>query len=147
VLALCAFALGTASWLTQRHLAAVEAQANMAAQASSLTLAENGRMKVCNTSSRPVEIRQLGVGYWDLKGHLQTFESSHVLRQGWTVASDSEQNLSWTPADSGQHPGGWDGSVLFYFLDIEQQGKQYILSGTWSDVDHGCLAIAPGQPH
>jgi hypothetical protein len=99
-------------------------------------------MRVCNASAHNVFIRGLAVGYWDARRRLQVFENSHAAQQGWTVAPASEQNLSWNSSGVGTPTSSWDGSVVFYFLRIEQEGKEYILSGTWDDANNGCLAIS-----
>ena len=134
VCAALAFVLGIASWFVQRQVAEVQASVSESAKAANWTLGDNGRLKVCNTAQHPVVIRNLAVGYWDSKRRLSAFESSRVQHGGWTVAPDSEQNLSI--------PGAWDGSVVFYYLHVEQQGKEYLLSVTWQAVAKGCLEIA-----
>ena len=130
-----AFALGIASWFVQRQIADVQASVGESMKAAKWTLADNGRMKVCNNSQHQVLIRDLAVGYWDSARKLTVFESSRAQHGGWTVEPESEQNLS-------SLAGPWDGSVVFYYLHVEQQGKEYLLSGTWQEVPKGCLAIA-----
>jgi serine/threonine protein kinase len=147
VCAVLAFFFGAMSWWTQREIAHLQAITASAADATTAAISENGRMKVCNSSTHMVLIRDLAVAYWSPERRLQVFESSAAVRQGWTVSPSSEQSLSWNPRQSdatnaaGQQPS-WDGSVLFYYLRLEQEGKEYMLSGTWDNAGHGCLAIA-----
>ncbi len=135
VCAALAFALGIASWFVQRQLAEVQATVGESMKTAKWSLADNGRMKVCNNSQHPVIIRDLAVGYWDANRKLTVFESSRAQHGGWTVEPESEQSLS-------SLAGPWNGSVVFYYLHVEQQSKEYLLSGTWQTVPKGCLSIA-----
>jgi serine/threonine protein kinase len=139
-----AFLFGAMSWWTQREIVSAEREGTESGDASMAAIAQNGHMRVCNTSAHNVFIRELAVGYWDAGRRLQVFENSHSAEQGWTVAPASEQNLSWNSSGAGAPTphASWDGSVVFYFLRIEQEGKEYILSGTWDDANKGCLAVS-----
>jgi serine/threonine protein kinase len=152
VLAIAAFVFGLMSWLTQRSLAETQAKMLAVKAEQAAAVGENGRMKVCNPSSLPIQIRQLAIAYWDKNNQLRSFANGADQARGWTVAPNSEQRLSWTPADANssrtnQKIDAWDGSVLFYFLDIEQGDRQYLLSGAWSNALHGCLALVPDTTH
>lgn len=142
VCAALAFIFGAMSWWTQREIVSAETEGTESGDASMAAIAQNGHMRVCNASAHNVFIRGLAVGYWDAGRRLQVFENSHAAQQGWTVAPASEQKLSWNSSGVGTPTSSWDGSVVFYFLRIEQEGKEYILSGTWDDANNGCLAIS-----
>ena len=141
-----AFLFGAMSWRTQLEIARTQTRTTAPADSVMAAIAENSRMKVCNTSAHEVFIRDLAVAYWNAERRLQVFESGHAIQQGWTVAPASEQNLSWNSSgnksgDAASH-SSWDGSVVFYFLRVEQEGKEYVLSGTWARAGHDCLTIS-----
>jgi serine/threonine protein kinase len=138
-IALVACVMGIWTWHTQNQID--ELGDRLGTQAvldpASADLSRNGMFTVCNSSPAQVDIRELAVGYWDQNHKLQIFNSSQYTQEGWKVAPSSSQLFSWPPGQKTV----WDGSVLFYFVRVRQEQKEYVVSGRWDANAQGCLHL------
>jgi serine/threonine protein kinase len=137
VLSLAAFGLGAANWQAQRELDTMAAQSAELASHAEQENPRNGQLKVCNTSSEPLQIRELAAAYMDTASKLRVFNSAEHIREGWSVAPGQAQLLSWRVGSAAD----WDGSVLFYFLKLERNRKEYVIAGKWNGTAQGCLHV------
>jgi serine/threonine protein kinase len=134
--ALLAFTLGVASWQFQGQ---IDRERDLAEQlkmsASDNASLENGTFQVCNSTSESLKIRELAVAYWDSNHKLRVFNSVGYTQDGWLVAPASSQFFSWP---KGQKTV-WDGSVLLYSLKVQEDQKEFIVSGRWDSGNQACL--------
>jgi hypothetical protein len=110
----------------------------------SFSLPPNRKMAVCNHSGEVSAITALTAFYTDSHGKLQIFNSGSNQWHTWAISAGSNQKLNL--AKDGATI--WDGSVVFYAMDIGhsggQQGKTQLLSGTSDDLVSGCISL-PSQ--
>ena len=100
-------------------------------------LLENGVLEIENRSGTPLEIVALTV-CWRAKDGLRTFNSSRFGWPTWTVPAGGRRKLDYV---SGLETK-WDGSVLFYSMSIRQAGREWLVSGPWSEVKGERLRLA-----
>jgi hypothetical protein len=103
----------------------------------SLSLLKNGLFQVCNQSSEAIKITALAVTYRDREDHLKTFNSSFYNWVSWDLVRGARKPLYFERAGEMV----WDGSVLFYAVNLTHKGNDYFIAGAWRDVKDGCLQI------
>jgi hypothetical protein len=101
----------------------------------SLGLLQNGTFQVCNESSDVIKITLLGVTYRDREDKLKTFNKSFYDWEGWDVPRGSRKTFQFKKDGNTV----WDGSVLFYAVNLIHKGNEYFVAGPWRDVKDGCL--------
>jgi serine/threonine protein kinase len=134
---LLAFSLGFANWRAQQSIEALARQRAQQVRSLGSAELENGKLEVCNVSGEPLHIREVAAAYMDSGRHMKVFNSSSNVNDGWEIAPQETQALSW-------HTGSlsdWDGSVLFYFLRMERDRKEFIYAGRWNGATAGCLHV------
>jgi hypothetical protein len=105
------------------------------------SLPANRIMTVCNNSGRDVTISTLTALYIDPRGQLRNFSSASNQWHTWRVPAGSKQKLDLH--DAAQTV--WDGSAIFYAMDVSREGKSQLAAGTSEDFTNGCLAVAPSS--
>lgn len=106
-----------------------------------VSLPTNRRLTVCNNSLEEATVSAVTAFYWDANGKLKNFNSAKNQWHTWRISAGATQPLSLIEANG----AGWDGSVVFYAMDIHRQGKDSLLSGTSEDLKSGCIRAAEGQ--
>jgi serine/threonine protein kinase len=140
VSALLAFGLGVGNWYEQRQIDQLETAADRLNVSSSAgSILQNGQFRVCNASAEGFDIRELAVAYWDSSHNLRVFNSNEYSPSGWKVAPASSQLISWPLGQKNI----WDGSVLLYYVQVQQGQKEFNVSGRWSGGAQGCLQLPP----
>ena len=139
ILALLAAVLGVSDWRIQTQLddirdQAIKIKADEVLPGSSL---QNGVFRVCNSSSEAIDVRQLAAAYWDANHNLRVFNSTAHTEDGWVVAPDSTQTLSWPLGQKSV----WDGSVIFYSAKVQRGRKEFVITGRWDNHTLDCLHL------
>ena len=103
----------------------------------SFSLPLNRKMAVCNETGTGVTISALTAFYIDDDGSLRNYNSASNKWHTWRIAAGSHQMLD----DTGQGGTAWNGSALFYAMDLGGPGESALLSGTSEDLSRGCIAL------
>jgi hypothetical protein len=124
----------------RRASAALELKKSRAATAAldAFALPANRKLAVCNTSGAEATITAVAAFYTDREGVLRNFNSAASQWPTWTVAANATRKIDFSP----RGVQVWDGSVLFYAMDVTVQGQSRLLSGTSDDLKTGCIALA-----
>jgi len=109
-------------------------------QASAPKPVENGTFKLCNETASPVSIKWLAVTYRDAPDSFKTFNSAFVPQKVWSVPARQDMELQYRNGDRRD----WDGSVVFYALELEHQNQMYNVAGAWSALSGDCFRFKPG---
>jgi hypothetical protein len=107
----------------------------------SFSLPANRVMTVCNNSGRDAAISALTAFYVDSHGTLRSFSSASNQWHTWRLVAASKQKLDLR--DAGRTV--WDGSAVFYAMDVDREGKSQLLAGTSEDLRNSCLDISPNS--
>ncbi len=102
---------------------------------NSISLPPNRKLTVCNNSPADITISAVAAVYWDVQGKLKNFNSAKEQWHTWRLSSGSTQQLNLTQQDG----TAWDGSIVFYAMDVNRQGKDLLVSGTSDDLKGGCI--------
>jgi hypothetical protein len=102
----------------------------------SLSLLQNGWFVVCNQTSEKVTIDSLTVTYRD-QDHYRTFNTAFHDYVTWDVQPGRRLKLSLKRGEDVI----WDGSVLFYSMNLTYKGNDYLLAGVWNEVQGDCIAL------
>lgn len=121
----------------QRRLSEVRGRAALSTL-DSMTLPVNRPMAVCNDADRPLTVTAVAATYWDGEGKLQNFSSAAAQWHTWQVGGRESQKL----ALSGEPDSSWDGSAVFYAMDVSRDGRSALLAGTSDDLRDGCIHTA-----
>lgn len=102
----------------------------------SLSLLQNGRLAVCNQTSDKITIDSLTVTYRD-QNRYRTFNTAFHDYATWEVPAGARLKLALRRGEDVI----WDGSVLFYSMNLTYKGNDYLVAGTWSEIQEGCIAL------
>jgi hypothetical protein len=107
-----------------------------------LALPPNRRLAVCNEGDTDATISALTSNYIDGKGKPVTYNSASGEGHTWKIAAGSRLILEDVEAGAPV----WDGSAIFYAIDVVSAGKSRLLAGTSEDLKSGCIQLATGKP-
>jgi streptogramin lyase len=120
------------------HSLALTRNRSAMATLDSFSLPANQKVEVCNQGDKEITISAVTAFYSDARGKLRNFNSALSQWHAWKIPAASRQVLSL--ADNGSSV--WDGSAVFYSLEIELNGKHEVLTGTSEDLRNGCIVLA-----
>jgi hypothetical protein len=104
-----------------------------------LALPPNRKLTVCNQSGKDLTISALTAVYIDKEGRPSTFNSAINQWHAWRIQAGSTEMLGLD-----DEPGaGWDGSALFYAIEVSGEHGTELLSGTSDDLKGGCIRLTP----
>ena len=106
-----------------------------------LALPPNRRLTVCNGGDVDATISAVTANYIDGKGKPATYNSAGDDGRTWTIAARSRLTLDAMEASGTP----WDGSVIFYAMDVVSAGKSQLLAGTSEDLKDGCIRLSAGK--
>ena len=121
---------------TQQKLDLLERRTTLATL-DSVSLPPNRTLSICNDTAAEIAVSALTAIYWDSSGRLRTFNSAKNQWHTWRIAARTTQPLKLTQ----QNSSVWDGSAVFYAMDLVQPGRNLLLSGTSDDLRMGCIRI------
>jgi hypothetical protein len=101
------------------------------------SLPSNRPLSICNNSTEEITVSSVTAVYWDAQGALKNFNSAKHQWHMWRVSAGATEPLNLLESDG----TGWDGSVVFYAMDLHRQSKDMLLSGTSDDLKDGCIAV------
>jgi hypothetical protein len=136
-LSLLAMGLGTLDGLLQARIGKLTDEEMRIASVQSANSLASGTLRVCNVSPDYARVSELAVAYWGPNQRLRVFTSPAYTHSGWVIAPGSSRVLSW-PLDGNPT---WDGSVLFYFLRVQKENKDFAVTGRWEAGGQGCLHL------
>jgi len=102
------------------------------------SLPPNRGLTICNSWPETATISALTASYWDRQGKLRTFNSAKHEWHTWEVPAGATKSIALAELNG----SGWDGSVVFYAMDLSNHGKGTLLSGTSDDLKSGCIFTA-----
>jgi|SRR5580658_1303855 hypothetical protein len=108
----------------------------------SASLPPNRILSVCNNSPEEITVSAVTAFYWDGHGQLKNFNSAKNQWHTWRIGAGTTQALSLTQQNAATV---WDGSVIYYAMELNRQGKDMLLSGTSDDLRNGCISAVSGQ--
>ncbi len=108
---------------------------------NAFALPANRKLAVCNTSEVEASITAVVAFYTDREGVLRNFNSAANQWPAWAVAANATRKIDFASGGSKV----WDGSVIFYAMDVTVQGENRLLSGTSDDLKTGCIALYAGR--
>lgn len=123
-----------------RETRALEQTKSLAAKAAldTFALPANRKLAVCNASGADATITAVAAFYTDREGVLRNFNSAANQWPVWTLAANSTRKIDFSSGGT----EAWDGSVLFYAIDVTVEGGNRLLSGTSDDLKSGCIALS-----
>lgn len=101
------------------------------------TLPPNRKLSVCNESAKEVTISALTAVYIDAHGNPATFNSASDQWRVWKIPAGSTRSLSLASSGS----PAWDGSAVFFAMDIGSGNADQLVAGTSADLRSGCLRL------
>lgn len=101
-----------------------------------LDLPPNRRLTVCNASKNDLTISALTAIYIDAGGRSAIFNSASHQWRTWRIPSNAGERELAAPES------GWDGSAVFFAMDVESDGKRRLISGTSDDLAGGCIRLS-----
>jgi hypothetical protein len=101
-------------------------------------LAANMPLKVCNNSAEPVDVLAVISSFHTAQqAALTTFNSSSGGGHTWHIAPHSTETLH--EEEDGQTV--WDGSTVFYALEVRSGGRESLQAGAAKVDAQGCVAV------
>ena len=95
----------------------------------------NGKMEICNESTRDVRISKIAATFLNDNGDFETFNSEPYGTRIWTVIPGERKELSFLQGNV-----AWDGSVVYYSALLRgADGQEYPFGGMWPPNDSKCL--------
>jgi len=152
-LALAVISFGIAAFLLvhlqSAHAAAVTSHETLMDYRTAMTrsalsrpiLPENVPLTVCNQGAQPAELLGVVSSFRDPgTSAMRTFNSSSFGNHSWQLPPHSRQTLRL------EQDGAtvWDGSTVFFALELRRDGKDSLQTGDASRVSDGCAAVIPG---
>ena len=107
----------------------------------SFSLPPNRSMAVCNKSAKDITISALTTIYVNSQGKLRNFNSAKDQWHTWLIPAGSKQFLDMRK----QGISIWDGSVVFYAMDIGREPQSLLVSGTSDNLKSGCISLPENQ--
>jgi hypothetical protein len=99
---------------------------------------QNGKLEVCNRSTKSVEIASAVVMYRESDGKMKTVHSGSYGYPTWTIQASARGRIQVL---RGQ-PDDWDGSAAFYALQVIYQGAEpFVVTGLMSEAKEGCVNL------
>jgi hypothetical protein len=103
-----------------------------------LSLPPARALAVCNDSSAELKVAVVTAVYLDPHGSLASQNSASEDWRSWTIPAGSKERF----ADAGlAQTTGWDGTAVFYAIDVASGDTQRMFSGTSGDLADGCIHI------
>jgi hypothetical protein len=144
VATLAALTTGSRWWGLRNDLAAAqrasERSRNQATQSilGGFSLPVNRPLRICNQAGAELKIPALAVSYWGRDGRLKQFNSAEQDWHTWTLARGEDKTIRFDGADP------WDGSTIFYAVEVERAGGgRSLIAGTSDDLKaNACIDIA-----
>jgi hypothetical protein len=114
-----------------------KAQTEKTSAVERLSLLEQGAFCIQNNSKEPFKITILLATYLKQNGKYATFHSGLHNYPTWEVRPRQKLKLEYVK-------GGdmiWDGTTLYYAMEVEYKGYKLLVSGTWQDAleTDGCF--------
>lgn len=122
-------------YLAQQHNRAATSALNR------LSLPPARPLAVCNDSSLAITIPVLTAVYSGPRGAFVTYNSASDNWRSWNISAGSVEKF----AHPGAAAGGWDGSAIFFAVDVVVGDTQRMLAGTSGDLAGGCLHITAAK--
>jgi hypothetical protein len=135
--------LGARQWQLRVELRTASGELAQAKQRAAegtynrLALPPNRKLTVCNVSGSDMTIASVGAVYMDSVGRPVTFNSASSQWRTWKIPAGATRSLDAAEAGG----AGWDGSTVFYAMEIDGQGGSRLVSGTSGDLKSGCIRL------
>jgi hypothetical protein len=100
-------------------------------------LPPNRQLAVCNGGDTDATISAVTANFIDDKGKPATYNSASGEGHTWKIAARSRITLE--DAEAGAPV--WNGSAIFFALDVVSAGKSRLLAGTSEDLKSGCIQL------
>lgn len=102
------------------------------------SLPANRPLRICNQAGAELKIPALAVTYWGRDGRLTQFNSAERAWHAWTLSRGEDKTIQF------DGPDPWDGSAIFYAIEVERaDGGRSLIAGTSDDLKaNACIGIA-----
>ncbi len=119
--------------LAEQRLAAAASAVNR------LSLPPARPLSVCNDTSTQLNVPVVTALYLGPGATFLSYNSASDDWRSWTIPPHSMKRF----VDAGAvQRTGWDGSAVFYAIELASGGTPHMFSGTSNDLAKGCLHIA-----
>ncbi|MGA3035609.1 MAG: hypothetical protein ABSD70_20175 [Terracidiphilus sp.] len=122
---------------SQRQVFAQAKNGGAVAIANRLALPPNRRLAVCNDSSSNTTISSVAAVYIGQSGKPEIYSGANEQWRTWSVPARSRLALGATD---------WDGSALFYAMNVSNADKSQLLAGVSDDLRSGCIRLPAEGP-
>ena len=100
--------------------------------ANRLALPPNRQLAVCNDTPLDATIAAVTSVYIGQSGKPATYSSANERWRTWSIPAGSRLAFD---------APGWDGSALFYAIDVDNSGTNQLLAGISDDLSGGCIRL------